>query len=195
MPNIPFLLLALIMSPLLVLAALAPGSGEKNEVPDALESTVLSLEGKPVELRDYLGRVVMVVNVASECGLTPQYAQLQALHEKYSDQGLAVLGFPCNQFGGQEPGSVADIRSFCTKNYGVEFDMFTKIEVNGDGAADLYKHLTSLQTSPEGPGDISWNFEKFLLSRAGEVVARFAPRTRPDDASVVEAIERELSAE
>lgn len=90
---------------------------------------------------------------------------------------------------------MADIRSFCTKNYGVEFDMFTKIEVNGDGAADLYKYLTSLQTSPEGPGDISWNFEKFLLSRAGEVVARFAPRTRPDDASVVEAIERELSAE
>ena len=195
MSNIPFTLLVLLLIPLVVAAAHGPGSGEEGGVPDALDFNMLSLDGERVGLRDYLGQVVMMVNVASECGLTPQYAQLQALHEKYSDQGLAVLGFPCNQFGGQEPGNAADIRSFCTRNYGVEFDMFSKIDVNGGGAADLYKHLKSLVTNPKGPGEISWNFEKFLLSRAGKVVARFAPRTRPDDASVVEVIERELATQ
>ncbi len=190
-----FAFLLLLLSPLVVAAAFGPGSGEKSELPDVLDFTMMSLDGKRVELRDYLGQVVMIVNVASQCGLTPQYAQLQALHEKYSDRGLTVLGFPCNQFGGQEPGNAAEIRTFCTKNYGVEFDMFSKIDVNGDGAADLYKHLKSLETTPEGPGEISWNFEKFLLSRVGKVVARFSPRTRPDDASVVEVIERELAAQ
>ncbi len=191
----PFPLLLLLFSPFVIAAALGSGSEAKAEVPEALDFTVMSLDGQQVELKDYLGQVVMIINVASECGLTPQYAQLQALHEKYSDQGLAVLGFPCNQFGGQEPGSAAEIRTFCSKNYGVEFDMFSKIDVNGDGAAGLYKFLKLLETSPEGPGEISWNFEKFLLSRVGRVVARFAPRTRPDDAAVVEAIERELAAQ
>jgi len=193
MLNMPFSLLSLLLSPLVVAAALAFGSGEEGEVPDALDFTVISLNGKRVELRDYLGQVVMFVNVASQCGLTPQYAQLQALHQKYSDRGLAVLGFPCNQFGAQEPGDAAEIRTFCTKNYGVEFDMFAKIDVNGEEASGLYKHLTALETKPEGSGAISWNFEKFLLSREGKIVARFACRTRPDDVSVVEAIERELA--
>ena len=194
MLNMPFSLLSVLLIPLVVAAAFAIGSGEEGEVPDALDFTVMSLDGKRVELRDYLGQVVMFVNVASQCGLTPQYAQLQALHQKYSDRGLAVLGFPCNQFGAQEPGDEAEIRTFCTKNYGVDFDMFSKIDVNGKEASDLYKHLTALETKPKGPGKVSWNFEKFLLSRAGKIVARFAPRTRPDDISVVEAIECELAA-
>ena len=190
----PFAVFVLLMSHLVVVAALGSGSGGKGKVSKALNFTMISLDGKQVVLEDYLGQVVMIVNVASKCGLTPQYAQLQELHQKYSDRGLAILGFPCNQFGGQEPGNAAEIRTFCSQNYGVEFDMFSKIDVNGDGASDLYKHLKSLETQPEGPGEISWNFEKFLLSRLGNVVARFAPRTRPDDASVVEIIERELAA-
>jgi glutathione peroxidase len=135
----------------------------------------------------------MVVNVASKCGLTPQYQQLQALHERYSAKGLAILGFPCNQFGAQEPGTADEIKQFCRTNYGVTFDMLAKIEVNGDGACPLYKHLTALDTKPKGAGKISWNFEKFIIGRSGEVVARFAPPTKPDDPIVLKVIEAELA--
>ncbi len=158
----------------------------------ALSFTVKSLDGKEVDLSEYQGKVLMVVNVASKCGLTPQYNELQALHKKYAEQGLAILGFPCNQFGKQEPGSATEIRDFCTKNYGVSFDMFEKIDVNGDDANPFYKHLTSLDLKPAGSGKISWNFEKFLIDREGNVVARFSPRTSPDDAEVVAAIEKAL---
>jgi glutathione peroxidase len=158
----------------------------------ALNFTVKSLDGKEVDLSKYQGKVLMVVNVASKCGLTPQYNELQALHKKYAEQGLAILGFPCNQFGKQEPGSATEIRDFCTKNYGVSFDMFEKIDVNGDDANSFYKHLTSLDLKPAGSGKISWNFEKFLIDREGNVVARFSPRTSPDDAEVVAAIEKAL---
>lgn len=180
----------------LVLAVLVAGTvslegGEKAS--PALDFTLKSLDGKDVDLSAYQGKVVMIVNTASKCGLTPQYEQLQDLHEKYSGQGLAILGFPCNQFKGQEPGSNAEIRKFCSANYGVEFDMFSKIEVNGDGAASLYKYLKSVSTEPQGPGEISWNFEKFVLDRSGNVVARFQPRTRPDDPAVVGLIESKLS--
>jgi glutathione peroxidase len=163
------------------------------EVPPALNFTVKSLDGKEVDLASYQGKVVMVVNVASQCGLTPQYEQLQALHEKYKDKGLAILGFPCNQFGKQEPGSADEIRDFCSKNYGVSFDLFSKVDVNGEEASPLYKHLTSLDTKPKGEGDITWNFEKFLIDRQGNVVARFAPRTKPDDPDVLQAIDTALS--
>lgn len=165
---------------------------QATKVPAALNFTMKTLDGKEVKLSDYKGKVVLIVNVASKCGLTPQYEQLQALHKKYAKQGLAILGFPCNQFGSQEPGSAEEIRSFCTKNYGVEFDMFAKIEVNGDGACDLYKYLTKLETKPKGPGKIAWNFEKFLIDRHGDVVARFEPRTKPDDPLVIKLIEQEL---
>jgi len=158
----------------------------------ALSFTVKSLDGKEVDLAKYQGKVLMVVNVASKCGLTPQYNELQALHKKYAEQGLAILGFPCNQFGKQEPGSATEIRDFCSKNYGVSFDMFEKIDVNGDDANSFYKHLTSLDLKPAGSGKISWNFEKFLIDREGNVVARFSPRTSPDDAEVVAAIEKAL---
>lgn len=153
-----------------------------------------SLDGKEVDLpQEYKGKVLLVVNVASRCGLTPQYADLEALHEKYATKGLCVLGFPCNQFLQQEPGTAAEIREFCTTKYGVKFDMFEKIEVNGDGACALYKHLKALPTEPKGPGDITWNFEKFLVSREGKVVARYAPRTKPSDPVVIAAIEAELA--
>jgi glutathione peroxidase len=146
-----------------------------------------TLAGKDVELSKYQGKVVLVVNVASKCGLTPQYEQLQALHKKYAKQGLAVVGFPCNQFLGQEPGTAEEIQEFCRVNYGVKFDLFAKIEVNGEGACPLYKYLTKLETKPKGPGKITWNFEKFLIGRNGEVVARFAPKTKPDAPEVVKA--------
>jgi glutathione peroxidase len=180
----------------IILAAGPPSDAaekEAKEMSKALNFTMKSLHGKDVDLRKYQGKVVMIVNVASKCGLTPQYEQLQALHEKYEKDGLVILGFPCNQFLQQEPGSPEEIRQFCTVKYGVTFPLFAKIEVNGDGACDLYKNLTALDTKPVGPGKISWNFEKFIIGRNGEVVARFAPRTKPDDAEVVKVIEAELA--
>jgi glutathione peroxidase len=166
---------------------------ESTKMSKPLSFTMKSLDGQDVDLSDYQGKVVLIVNVASKCGLTPQYDQLQALHEKYADDGLAVLGFPCNQFLGQEPGTAEEIKEFCRVNYGVTFDMFAKVEVNGDGACDLYKTLTALDTEPVGPGKISWNFEKFVVGRNGEVVARFSPRTKPDDPEFVKVIEAELA--
>lgn len=168
------------------------GTQEKSS---PLAVTMKSLDGKEVNLAEkYKGKVVLVVNVASKCGLTKQYKELQALHDKYHKDGLAILGFPCNQFGKQEPGSSDEIASFCEKNYGVTFDMFEKIDVNKEGACDLYKTLTTTDTKPTGKGDISWNFEKFLLGRDGQVVARFNPRTEPDANEIIAAIEKELAA-
>ncbi len=153
-----------------------------------------TLDGKETDLaKTYNGKVLLVVNVASECGLTPHYEGLQALHEKYNDKGLCVLGFPCNQFGAQEPGTAKQIREFCTTNYGVTFDMFEKTDVNGSGACDLYKHLTALEAKPKGKGKISWNFEKFVVGRGGKVAARFTPRTKPNDPNLIKAIEAELA--
>lgn len=152
-----------------------------------------SLDGKEVDLAKYKGKVVMIVNVASECGLTPQYEQLQALHKKYADKDLAILGFPANEFGKQEPGTNAEISEFCKENYGVEFDMFAKVVVKGEGQCDLYKFLTSRDTNAKFAGDITWNFEKFLVGRDGQVKARFSPRTKPDADEVVKALEAELA--
>jgi glutathione peroxidase len=138
----------------------------------------------------YKGNFFIIVNVASECGLTPQYEQLQALNAKYGAQGLAVLGFPANEFGAQEPGSDTEIASFCKQNYGVSFDMFSKVVVKGDGTCPLYSYLTK---DSKFPGAIGWNFEKFLIGRNGEVVARFKPNVSPDAPEVVSAIEAELA--
>ncbi len=167
---------------------------EVKDVPAVLDFSMETLGGEAKKLSDYEGKVILVVNTASKCGLTPQYADLQKLYEQHKDQGLVVLGFPCNQFGGQEPGTAAEISTFCTENYGVTFPMFAKVDVNGDKACDLYKHLTKLETKPAGPGDISWNFEKFLINRNGEVVARFSPRTKPDAEEVSAALKKELEA-
>jgi glutathione peroxidase len=167
-------------------------SVEKPSTP--LNQTMKTLDGQDVNLADkYRGKVVLLVNVASKCGNTPQYKPLESLHEKYEDQGLAIVGVPCNQFGGQEPGTAADITEFCTKNYGVKFDMLSKVDVNGDGACPLYKSLTSNEADPTFGGPITWNFEKFLFDRNGKLVARFTPKTQPDSLEVVSAIEAELA--
>lgn len=138
------------------------------------------ITGEPAELGSYLGNVVLVVNTASRCGLTPQYAGLQKLYETYADSGLVVLGFPCDQFGHQEPGTESEIADFCELNYGVSFPMFSKIEVNGPDAHPLYQWLTSARPGESGP-DIEWNFAKFLINRDGELIARYAPQVTPDD--------------
>ena len=159
----------------------------------ALRFTMRSLAGEETDLAKYTGKVVMIVNVASKCGYTPQYKQLQQLHEKYGERGLAILGFPCNQFLWQEPGSDKEIQEFCRVNYGVTFDLFAKVDVKGKKACDLYKFLTSLDTKPKGAGKIGWNFEKFIVDRKGTVVARFGSGTKPDAPEVVEILERELA--
>jgi glutathione peroxidase len=165
-----------------------------DEKTSPLAVKMKTIDGGEVLLADkYKNKVVMIVNTASKCGLTPQYKHLQELHEKYSDKGLAILGFPCNQFLGQEPGTEDEIKQFCQKNYGVEFDMFAKIDVKGDKQSQLYGSLTALDLKPAGTGDISWNFEKFLLGRDGKPIARFGPRTKPDSKEVVDAIERALT--
>ena len=161
-----------------------------------LNQAMQTLDGKDVNPAEkYAGQVVLLVNVASKCGLTPQYKELEALHEKYADQGLAIVGVPCNQFNGQEPGTAEEIATFCSTKYGVEFDLLSKVDVNGENACPLYKGLTSEETNPKSPGPIKWNFEKFLFSRQGELVARFAPPTTPDAPEVVEAIEAQLATQ
>jgi len=154
--------------------------------------SLAAIDGRERSLRDFEGSVVLCVNVASRCGLTPQYEGLQRLYERYHDRGFEVLGFPCNQFMGQEPGSEEEIRSFCTTNYGVTFPLFSKIEVNGDGRHPLYAWLTAEDASPEGAGDVKWNFGKFLVGRDGRVCARFDPRTDPGSADLAAAIEKAL---
>lgn len=149
-----------------------------------------SLDGKEVEFSRYKGKVLLVVNVASQCGATPQYEQLQALHTQYAEKGLVVMGFPCNQFGRQEPGSAADIKQFCSTQYSVKFPMFEKIEVNGDKQSKLYDFLKS---DADDHSNIGWNFEKFLVGKDGKVVARFKTRTSPDAPEVVKLLEEELS--
>ncbi len=139
------------------------------------------LDGAPENLAAYRGKVVLVVNTASECGFTPQYAGLQELYARYKDKGLVILGFPCNQFGGQEPGDSEQIGAFCQKNYGVDFPIFAKLEVNGDGAHPLYQYLKSSAKGVLGTEAIKWNFTKFLINREGQVVDRYAPTTKPEE--------------
>jgi len=143
--------------------------------------TATTLQGKAVSLADYRGKPMLIVNTASKCGFTPQYAGLENLYRSLRDKGLAVLGFPCNQFGAQEPGSAAEIGAFCEINYGVTFPMFAKIEVNGPRAHPLYDYLKSEKPGLLGTRNIKWNFTKFLVDRAGHVVGRFAPTTKPED--------------
>jgi len=164
-----------------------------RQTPAALDFEMESLAGEKVDLARYHGDVVLMVNVASKCGLTPQYEQLQALHERYAEQGLSILGFPANNFGKQEPGTNEQIAEFCQRNYGVQFDMFAKVSVKGDDQCELYQYLTGEETNGPFAGPIKWNFTKFLINRDGEVVARFEPRTKPDSKQVIEAIERELA--
>jgi glutathione peroxidase len=172
---------------------LTPLAAEDKKVPAVLNFKMKSLDGKDVELSKYQGKVVLIVNVASECGYTGQYKGLQALHQKYSAKGLVVLGVPCNDFGKQEPGTNAEIAKFCATNYGVKFDMLAKIDILGKNSAPLYKHLTEKQTNPKFGGPVKWNFTKFLIGRNGEIVARFEPDVEPDSKELVGTIETELA--
>lgn len=173
----------------LAAAALASAGSLRDGV---LDFTMQRIDGKPQPLSDYSGQVLLIVNVASKCGNTPQYEGLEALYEKYGEQGFAVLGFPSNDFGGQEPGSNTEIAKFCRATYGVEFPMFAKIPVKGDNAHGLYQYLAA-QPEPIG-GPVQWNFQKYLVGRDGKVVAKFSPRTAPDDPELVSKLESLLRA-
>jgi glutathione peroxidase len=158
-----------------------------------LQFQMQSLAGQAVDLAQYEGQVLLIVNVASECGYTPQYQGLQALHTRYAADGFMVLGFPCNQFGQQEPGTAAQIATFCQRHYGVTFPMFAKVDVNGKNQCALYKYLTSPDTNAQSAGAIRWNFEMFLLGRNGTMVARFPSHVDPLSPPLVQAIEREIA--
>jgi len=160
---------------------------------DLLELPLTTLDGEPTTLGALTaGRAALVVNVASRCGLTPQYAQLEELQREYAGRGFTVLGVPCNQFAGQEPGTAEEIGTFCSATYGVTFPMTEKVEVNGEGAAPLYRQLTEVPDAAGEAGPVQWNFEKFVLDASGAVVGRFRPRTEPTDPEVRAAIEAAL---
>ncbi len=176
----------------LVAPMIANADEDKEEPTNAYAFEMKSLEGKPVDLREYKGKVMLAVNVASRCGYTPQYAGLQALHEEFKDKGLVVAGFPCNQFGKQEPGTSKEIATFCQNEYNVSFDMFAKVEVNDADACELYQYLTAQDTQPKGSGKVRWNFEKFLIGKDGKVLARFGSATKPNDPELVSLIKKAL---
>lgn len=177
-----------ILTAALVLALSTVAQGAEKS---PLGFTMKDIDGKPLKLSQFKGKVVVLVNVASECGLTPQYEGLQSLYKKYNKKGLVILGVPANEFGRQEPGTDAEIKKFCTSEYNVTFPMLSKVVVKGKGMCDLYEHLTSKETNPKFAGPIRWNFTKFLINRKGEVVERFEPRARPEQ--MTKAIERELA--
>ncbi len=154
--------------------------------------TATTIEGNEKSLGDFKGKTLLVVNVASQCGLTPQYKGLEELHRKYKGRGFAVLGFPCNQFAGQEPGSDEEIKTFCETRFDVSFPLFSKVDVNGEDRHPVYEFLTAQETQPDGPGDIKWNFAKFIVDKQGNVVARFDPATEPTSKDLTTAIEEAL---
>ncbi|MER6068918.1 glutathione peroxidase [Streptomyces sp. NPDC001817] len=159
---------------------------------NVLNVEIGALQGGPADLAQYAGQAVLVVNVASKCGLTPQYTGLEKLQERYADRGFTVLGVPCNQFLGQEPGTAEEIAEFCSATYGVTFPLTEKVEVNGEGRHPLYERLVGVADAEGHSGDIRWNFEKFLIGRDGTVVARFSPQTEPESDAIVTAIEAQL---
>ena len=154
--------------------------------------TMNSIDGKPTPLSQFKGKVVLLVNVASRCGFTPQYTGLEALYEQYKDRGFVIVGFPANNFGGQEPGTNEEIKTFCKSKYSVTFPMMAKVSVKGDDQTPLYQYLTSATDDPQFAGDIKWNFTKFLISRDGKIANRFEPKTTPEDPQVTAAVEQEL---
>ena len=155
-------------------------------------ASIKTLRGKPMTLADLKGKALLLVNVASQCGNTPQYSALEALQKKYEAKGFTIVGFPCNQFGGQEPGTSEEIATFCAANYGITFPIVEKSDVNGPNRNDVYKALTPIADASGHSGDIRWNFEKFVVSSDGTHVTRFAPKTQPDDPAVIAAIEAAL---
>ncbi len=188
MKRILMIVIRLIAAPIIVMTSL-----NAAELPaHPLSGTAKSIDGEIVELGSYTGRVVLVVNVASRCGFTKQYRQLQSIYETYEDRGFVILGFPCNQFGRQEPGTEEEIKSFCEQQFGVTFPLFSKIDVNGERAHPLYKYLTSDRVPIQDQGAVKWNFEKFLIDRTGRVIARYRSRVAPDAPEVISTIEAAL---
>ena len=169
----------------------APVTVDK-ELDPMWNAPIKTLKGDPTTLAAYKGKALMLVNVASQCGNTPQYATLEALQKKYGPKGFTVIGFPCNQFGGQEPGSAEEISTFCATNYGITFPIMEKIEVNGANRHDIYKALTPIKDTAGKDGDIHWNFEKFVVSADGKQITRFSPKTKPDEPAVLAAVEAAL---
>jgi glutathione peroxidase len=163
-----------------------------KELDPMWNAQIKTLQGKDTKLADYKGKALLLVNVASKCGLTPQYETLEALQKKYESKGFTVIGFPCNQFGGQEPGTAKEIATFCSTTYGVTFPMTEKIEVNGAGRHEIYKALTPLADAKGHTGDIRWNFEKFVVSADGTKITRFDPEITPDDPTLIAAVEASL---
>jgi glutathione peroxidase len=178
---------------ILILLLCAAGSGLAAESKSIYDYTMKSIDGQPVSLRSYSGKVVLLVNVASKCGFTPQYAGLESLYEKYKDRGLVIVGIPANNFAQQEPGTNEEIKKFCSNKYNVSFPMMAKVSVLGDDETPLYQFLTSKSANPQIGGDIKWNFTKFLFDREGNPVARFEPAVKPDSPEVTAAIEATLS--
>jgi len=165
----------------------------QNSAKSIYDFEVLDIDGNKVSLSKFKGNVLLIVNVASKCGYTPQYEGLQAIYEKYKDQGFYVLGFPANNFANQEPGTNEEIKEFCSTRYKVTFPMFAKISVKGEDQHSLYRFLTSKETNPEFAGEITWNFNKFLIDRNGKVVARFSSKDKPESDVVIQAIEKYLN--
>lgn len=171
----------------------AKGTNDRKEMAKSVyDFTLKNVSGKDVKLDEFRGKVVMLVNVASKCGYTPQYDGLEKIYERYKNQGFVILGFPANNFGGQEPGTNAEIKDFCRLNYGVTFPVFSKISVKGEDKHPLYKYLTEKETNPEFAGEIKWNFNKFLLGKDGKIVARFDSADEPESEKVTQAIEHAL---
>ena len=168
--------------------------GSTTQPASPLDFVVKDIDGKDVKLSDYRGQVVMIVNVASKCGFTKQYAGLEKIYKDYADKGFVILGFPANNFGGQEPGTDSEIKTFCTSKFMVTFPMMSKISVKGDDQAPLYKFLTEKETAGDFKGDIAWNFTKFVVDRNGNLIARFASATTPSDAKLIGVVEKALDA-
>jgi len=181
------LILLILLVAVLIFQVISAGAAES-----IYDLPLKDIDGKDTSLKPYQGKVMLIVNVASKCGFTPQYTGLEALHQKYKDRGLVVLGFPCNQFGGQEPGTAAEIKQFCSSKYNVTFPMFDKIEVNGANRHPLYVMLAGKE-SPVA-GDIGWNFTKFLIGRDGKILNRFGSKVKPDSEEVTKAVEAALAA-
>jgi glutathione peroxidase len=172
----------------------APAKAEGGAPASPLDFTVKDIDGKQANLADYKGKVVLIVNVASKCGNTPQYEALEAMYKKYQEHGLVIIGFPANNFGKQEPGTEKEIKQFCTSKYNVTFPMMAKVSVKGEDKAPVYAWLTDSKTDPDFAGDVTWNFGKFLIDRNGNVIGRFDPATKPTDPKVVGAVEKALAA-
>lgn len=175
-----------------IIAAICLMSAGLFGASNVYEFTMNSIDGNPQPLAAFKGKPVLIVNVASKCGFTPQYEQLEAVYEKYKDRGLIIAGFPANNFMGQEPGTNQEIKTFCSTKYNVKFPMFAKISVKGDDKAPLYQFLTDTAANPKTGGEIKWNFTKFLIGRDGTVIARFEPQVKPDAPEVIAAIEQAL---